>query len=61
MLDKSIANGREHRKPFYGSKAVDKSCRCHGSCDFCRNNRLHKYNLIAERMSQAEADFGRKD
>ena len=42
-LNKSIQHGKEHRKPYRGSKAVDISCRNHGSCDWCKNNRLHKF------------------
>lgn len=39
-LDKSIQHGKEHRKPYHGSKVIDPSCRNHGSCDWCRENRL---------------------
>lgn len=42
-LDKAIAHGKEHRKPYRGAKAVDPSCRNHGSCEYCKSNRLHKY------------------
>ena len=42
-LDKAIKHGKEHRKPYYGSKAVDHTCRPHGSCVWCKNNRLHKH------------------
>ena len=42
-LDKAIAHGKEHRKPFRGAKAIDKSCRNHGGCDWCREGRLHKH------------------
>ena len=42
MLDKAIAHGKEHRKPYTRGKAVDYSCRNHGSCDYCRENRLYK-------------------
>ena len=42
-LDKAIAHGKEHRKPYRGSKRYDKSCRNHGGCDYCRDGRLHKY------------------
>lgn len=42
-LNKSIESGKEHRKPYRGAKAIDSSCRNHGSCKYCRNNRLHKY------------------
>ena len=41
-LDKAIANGCEHRQPYRGSKAIDKSCRNHGSCEWCRGNRQYK-------------------
>jgi hypothetical protein len=40
-LDKAIAHGKEHRKPYYGSQRVDASCRPHGACEWCRSNRLH--------------------
>lgn len=42
-LDKSIKSGKEHRKPYRGSKLVDTTCRNHGSCRYCRENRLHKF------------------
>lgn len=42
-LDKAIEHKKEHRKPYKGSKAIDYTCRNHGSCDWCRENRLHKF------------------
>lgn len=33
--------GKEHRKPYRRSKAFDATCRNHGSCPWCRENRLH--------------------
>lgn len=42
-LDKAIAHGKEKRKPYRGAKAIDKTCRNHGSCAWCRENRLHKF------------------
>ena len=35
-LDKAIEHGKEKRKQYYGAKAVDRTCRNHGSCDWCR-------------------------
>lgn len=32
---------RTRKSPYTGSKRVDTSCRCHGSCGWCNNNRLH--------------------
>jgi len=42
-LDKSIAHGKEHRKPYRGSKAIDPSCRNHGGCPWCEENRKFKF------------------
>lgn len=39
-LDKAIAYKKEKRKPYRGSKAFDRSCRNHGSCPYCQNNRV---------------------
>ena len=42
-LDKAIKSRKEHRKRYYGTKSIDPSCRNHGSCPVCRENRLHKF------------------
>lgn len=42
-LDKAIKYGKEHRKPYTGSKAFFCSCRNHGTCSWCKRNRLHKF------------------
>ena len=39
-LDKAIQHKKEKRKPYRGSKAVDCTCRNHGSCSWCESNRL---------------------
>lgn len=41
-LDKSIQHGKEHRKQYRGAKAIDATCRNHGSCGWCHGNRRHK-------------------
>lgn len=41
-LDKAIKHGKEHRKPYTGSKAIDGTCRNHGGCPWCEGNRKHK-------------------
>ena len=38
-LDKAIEHGKERRKPYRGSKAIDRTCRNHGSCQWCEENR----------------------
>ena len=42
-LDKAIAHGKEHRKPYHGAKAIDRTCRNHGGCIYCANGRKHKF------------------
>lgn len=42
-LDKAIEHGKEYRKPYRGSKAIDRTCRNHGSCEWCKSNRTHKF------------------
>lgn len=42
-LDKAIKHGKEKRKPYRGVKAVDSTCRNHGSCKWCESNRKHKF------------------
>lgn len=44
-LDKAIQSGKEHRKPYRKSKAIAKSCRNHGTCEYCKQNRLHKFRI----------------
>lgn len=62
-LDKSIEHKKERRKPYYGSKAIDPTCRNHGSCEVCKGNRLHstrKRQMIALSElddSDEESDF----
>lgn len=46
-LDKSIEHGKEKRKVYYGTKAIDSTCRNHGSCPVCEGNRKYK-NLKRE-------------
>ena len=50
-LEKAIASGQEHRKPYHGAKAVCFNCRNHGTCDYCKSNRLY-----ATRKRKAAAD-----
>lgn len=41
-LEKSIEHGKEKRKPYIGAKAIDCTCRNHGSCEWCKSNRTYK-------------------
>lgn len=57
MLDKAIEHKKEHRKPFYGSKAVDRTCRNHGSCPWCLNNRMHSRKKVEEKTKYLLTEF----
>ena len=50
-LDKAIEHGKEKRKPYRGSKAIDCSCRNHGTCEWCTSSRLYKNNKRLEAMN----------
>ncbi|MBQ2885980.1 MAG: hypothetical protein IJE43_19845 [Alphaproteobacteria bacterium] len=41
-LDKAIEHGKEKRKSYYGAQAIDCTCRPHGSCEWCRSNRMYQ-------------------
>ena len=56
-MDKSIKYGKEKRKPYYGSKAIDPSCRCGGSCEWCQMNRHYKYLKEEEKISQKLKEY----
>lgn len=55
-LEKAIASGQEHRRPYHGAKAVCFNCRNHGTCDYCKSNRLH-----STRRREAAADTQQRD
>ena len=53
-LEQAIKHKKEKRKPYYGPKAFDATCRNHGSCPWCEGNRLHKRMQEEERMKDIE-------
>ena len=42
-LDKSIEHGKEKRKQYRKSAAIDRSCRPGGSCPYCQRGRRHRH------------------
>ncbi len=42
-LNKAVASRKEYRKPYHGSKVFDKTCRNHGGCPWCEENRKFKF------------------
>ena len=56
-LNKAIEHKKEHRKEYKGAKAVDRTCRNHGDCLWCRNNRLYQYKKNKKAAKQALKDI----
>lgn len=57
MLDKAIEHNKEHRKQYRSSKIFDKTCRNHGGCPYCENDRLIHTNRLIEKSNQELKDF----
>ena len=56
-LDKAIEHGKEKRKPYYGCRAIDPSCRNHGTCEWCLNNRLYRSRRLEQMARDKYKDF----
>jgi hypothetical protein len=56
-MNKAIEHGKEHRKQYEGAKAVDKTCRNHGTCLLCSNNRQYKNKKVLEKMLDKAKDL----
>jgi hypothetical protein len=56
-LDKAIFYGKEKRKPYRGSKRFDRSCRNHGGCGYCLNNRMYQKNKVDEKAELEMKEF----
>ena len=52
-FDTEYPQRKDRRKPYYKSKAVDRSCRPGGDCPYCSNGRLHK-RILAEIDAELE-------
>lgn len=58
-LDKAIEHKKEHRKPYRGSKAIDRTCCNNGSCGWCKNNRLYSNNKRKEQTESKLKEYER--
>ncbi len=52
-LDKAIQYGKEYRKLYTGSKAINCTFRNHESYEWCKGNRLYQQNKADEASRQA--------
>lgn len=56
-LDKAITYRKENRKPYRRGKAIDGSCRNHGSCPACLSNRTYREQKELVRMKESYKDL----
>lgn len=54
-LRQAIVHGKEKRKAYRGAKAFDVTCRNHGSCDWCRSNRL--FRGLRDKLRKADSSM----
>ena len=55
--NKAIKSGKEHRKPYRKSKAFDRTCRNHGRCSYCEQNRTHQNTKKVVRANEELRDY----
>jgi len=56
-LDQAIKHKKEKREKFYGSKSFDSSCRNHGSCPYCEQNRTIGFKKLIEKSKTSVREF----
>lgn len=56
-LDKAIEHGKEKRKQYYGSKAIDCTCRNHGGCEYCERNRLYQATKMKQTTDEKLKEY----
>ena len=49
-LEKAIKSGKEHRKKYRGAKSVSSSCRNHGGCPWCEENRTYQQRKLKDKI-----------
>lgn len=54
--DKEYPNRKDWRKRYNRAGKYCRSCRPHGSCSWCRNNRLHSTKLREQSAESKEKE-----
>ena len=47
---------RTRKKPYSGSKKLDKTCRNHGGCNHCRDSRTYQERKAKEAAEQQKKE-----
>lgn len=59
-FDKAIEYGKTHRKQYRDrARRIDRTCRCHGSCEFCQSNRMYRTNKEKDRTDISVREYER--
>lgn len=53
-LDKAILHKKEKREPYRKTKATDATCRNHGTCKRCEDNRTYQARKAIAAMNEKE-------
>ncbi len=61
MFDTNYSNRKDHRRPYFGTERVDRSCRPHGGCPHCESGRMHNARRrepadLREQLAEAVPD-----
>lgn len=56
-LNKAIQHHKEYRRPYHGAKAVDATCRNHGSDSWAVSNRLYAVRRREAATESAIRDY----
>lgn len=56
-MNKAIKSGKEHRKEYRNAKRVDPSCRNHGGCDWCKENRQYSTKKRLQKVSKELQEY----
>lgn len=48
---------RTRRRPYRKSRAFDASCRCHGGCPWCYENRMHATRKRLAACAESEREL----
>jgi hypothetical protein len=56
-FDKKYPRRKDDRKEYRGSKSFDKSCRNHGNCSYCQNNRIYSTVKRKESINDKLNDY----
>jgi len=56
VCSRDYVNKKEWRRLYRKAKAIDRTCRNHGSCPRCKGDRLHRRSVIESSMDEAYRD-----